>query len=1119
MSLEPHLLARLEASPDGNPLRLGKLHEDIEDGLGEALPKSEVLRTLKALQGRGMVDQKGAGWSLVMEDDPEAGTARSEDGETVLSLKARGRWEKFRRLLGYYIECLRYDENASFRLFEERRNKQWITVAMYQNWDKLEGTRLSLELTREHSPFTLHTVTQRDEELFVGYPVYVVKRSGLRFYVPVYCVPVTGRGMHHNTLSFELDYDSTDVNADWLKYSCPNKEARNEFLRSAGLRDPGRSDEDDGQEWASEEDGFFESSTFDMKRLLDALQLFHGEAIGDRELDPHRVKPLPPIGQLEEGIHNGMVVFSGRRLKYAASLVRELRRLQMHAKDEEFEKSALRHLFFPDRHRAKNDDEPVVFPVLDLTRSQFSAVCNSATAGLSVVTGPPGTGKSQVVSVALASTVLRGESAVFASRNNQPLDAVVPRLNALSNALPVIRKQGDSSKAQFSWEKIIDEILSAPPMDEEVRGELEERQGYVTKKSGELFELIVRFQQLSKLKQVASTAYWAKRKRLADPLFSRFDVDALARDENLVPELERFAETMVEACDQLDGRREPAFWRFLHRKRWRKLKEVAEGALRRMRELSGVPPGYLSEVSYLKLLERAEKLAGLLKIHHQHDQAKAQCVSGEEMEAMCDEIVRCLDELRTEGIDFLRMFLQLKLTLKDDEEKRIFATAKSLFDQLNDKSASGQVLGEVSDRLSEAFKRLVVKVPLLAVTNLRGTRAFPATHPAQFDLLVVDEASQCDVPSTIPLLFRAKRACVIGDPKQLKAIHSMKASTNAHLKEKHGVRDDIFAPYDYLGFSFFDLANLQANRPQTTLLREHFRCHSQIASYCNDVSYNGALRVFTDERHLVAPKGAKTGLHWTDIVGSCETVSSSGCICKEEVTEVTRIVLELAEGEQQGISVGVVSPFRAQANRIQDELEKKLPAAGWNRLNLVVNTADGFQGDERDVIVFSVGCQPNMPRGSLWFVSQDKNRWNVAVSRARALLRVVGNLSFCSASEAPHVRRLAEHATRQNQPADKKADTQDEINFHEALKRVGIETVPQHPLAGHRLDLAIPDEKIDIEVDGKEFHLDRFGNRIDSDVWRDVKVRSLGWKVLRFWVYELREDMDACVRKVSEALN
>jgi len=79
--------------------------------------------------------------------------------------------------------------------------------------------------------------------------------------------------------------------------------------------------------------------------------------------------------------------------------------------------------------------------------------------------------------------------------------------------------------------------------------------------------------------------------------------------------------------------------------------------------------------------------------------------------------------------------------------------------------------------------------------------------------------------------------------------------------------------------------------------------------------------------------------------------------------------------------------------------------------------------------------------------------------------------------------------------------------------------VQQHPLAGHRLDLAIPDAQIDIEVDGKEFHLDNFGNRNSGDVWRDMKVQSLGWKVLHFWVYELNEDMDACVRKVSDALS
>ena len=64
------------------------------------------------------------------------------------------------------------------------------------------------------------------------------------------------------------------------------------------------------------------------------------------------------------------------------------------------------------------------------------------------------------------------------------------------------------------------------------------------------------------------------------------------------------------------------------------------------------------------------------------------------------------------------------------------------------------------------------------------------------------------------------------------------------------------------------------------------------------------------------------------------------------------------------------------------------------RTELLVDTAHGFQGDERDVMFFSLCCGPDMPDGSRGFITKDGNLFNVAVTRARAALRMVGNLDW-----------------------------------------------------------------------------------------------------------------------------
>ena len=77
--------------------------------------------------------------------------------------------------------------------------------------------------------------------------------------------------------------------------------------------------------------------------------------------------------------------------------------------------------------------------------------------------------------------------------------------------------------------------------------------------------------------------------------------------------------------------------------------------------------------------------------------------------------------------------------------------------------------------------------------------------------------------------------------------------------------------------------------------------------------------------------------------------------------------------------------------------------------------------------------------------------------------------------------------------------------------------MPQYKVNQYRLDLAfIGDEtnKIDIEVDGEYYHRDWDGGRCREDVVRDMRLTNLGWRVKRFWVYRLRDEMNDCVNEV-----
>ena len=119
--------------------------------------------------------------------------------------------------------------------------------------------------------------------------------------------------------------------------------------------------------------------------------------------------------------------------------------------------------------------------------------------------------------------------------------------------------------------------------------------------------------------------------------------------------------------------------------------------------------------------------------------------------------------------------------------------------------------------------------------------------------------------------------------------------------------------------------------------------------------------------------------------------------------------------------------------------------------------------------------------------------------------------------------KLAEFATRNRNrvKGENVFDSEWERQVYHALKKRGLDPIPQYEVAGRRLDFALfglGDIKIDVEVDGRRWHTDIDGNRKVSDIWRNRQLESLGWKVMRFWVDELDKDMERCIDLIEQSL-
>lgn len=420
------------------------------------------------------------------------------------------------------------------------------------------------------------------------------------------------------------------------------------------------------------------------------------------------------------------------------------------------------------------------------------------------------------------------------------------------------------------------------------------------------------------------------------------------------------------------------------------------------------------------------------------------------------------------------------------------------------------------DLTLEDARRVLASRPIWAVSTLSAPSRIPL-RPGLFDLVIFDEASQCDVASALPLMARARRAAVVGDPEQLSFIPQLSRLQEHALMDAAGLGK---AGRHHVAQSINSLFAFARRRPtcRAHFLADQFRSDADIVDYLNADFYHGALQSAVDERRLKVPNGYRPGLTWLDVPGRAMR-ADGGNVNPTEAQAVVERVVEMVT--QQGFtgSIGVLSPFNAQVNRINVLMEphlKRLEAVGTD---LQISTIDKFQGGEKDVIFFSTVLAEGAPPSARTFYERERRRLNVAVSRARALCLVVGDKGYARASGIGPLVRLADWSER---PAKPRAgyDSLWERRLAAAMTRRGLTFFPQYSVGRRYLDFALdPDgRKLAVEVDGQRWHTDRDGGRKVSDRLRDAELQARGWTVRHFWVHELSADMEGCVDAIEREL-
>lgn len=434
---------------------------------------------------------------------------------------------------------------------------------------------------------------------------------------------------------------------------------------------------------------------------------------------------------------------------------------------------------------------------------------------------------------------------------------------------------------------------------------------------------------------------------------------------------------------------------------------------------------------------------------------------------------------------------------------------------------------------------LLKLLPVWIMTPDDVARLFPCA-PGLFDVVIVDEASQVDLPSVTPVAYRGKKLVIFGDSKQMQPRRFAFMSQDVTRQAWQQQAMDRLDAERWLHPSEQSLLTLATVRAEEeALLDEHFRSLPPIIRFSNERWYDARLRIMTDERHkrFGRPDQPILQLHH---VGN--GVITNGAQENEAEAQVLVDFLDrlVVDPDYDGATIGVMCLFEEQVALVQDLVAERIPPEEWEDHALVVINPDGFQGDERDVILYSLSYDANvMLQAAISQRMSDQahvqGMLNVAFTRARDEVHVFHSApieAFTFADGRPGAltdwfRHCAQvQATPRVTLAGSrlgKVDSQFEADVAAALRDCGLRVLHQYPACGFNVDLVAEREadgvRVAVECDGERYHLDEHGLLRTEDIERQAILERAGWRVVRIPYRKWLADPRAEVARVVTVLD
>lgn len=266
--------------------------------------------------------------------------------------------------------------------------------------------------------------------------------------------------------------------------------------------------------------------------------------------------------------------------------------------------------------------------------------------------------------------------------------------------------------------------------------------------------------------------------------------------------------------------------------------------------------------------------------------------------------------------------------------------------------------------LDENIKLLEAVFPIIITTNISTARLGTANH--QFDLVIMDEAGQCNCATALLPIARAKQLLLVGDTNQLKPVIVLEDIINEKLKNEFSIACD----YDYRNYSILDIMRKHDNISKDIMLTYHYRCGKKIINFSNQRFYNGKLNLdyLNNDGNL-----------------SLLNVRNMNSKRKNENYEEAKAIVDYIKRNNL-TDTAIITPFKNQQNLINAMLKEN------NISDISCGTIHQVQGAEKNTIIISTSISPKTSRKTFEWIKNNSEITNVAVTRAKKNLIVVSDV-------------------------------------------------------------------------------------------------------------------------------